>query len=407
MPNDIGNEIKVMWDNVASTTDINCTLSKSLQRFDMGEVEGARTDDKVFEPQEFRFNVQDGLTSTDGDFQDLIDRMIPIDRTKVKRVLFKLSAKEMRDPRLLKMASEGIARDIRNAIDVAAYETAIQEGSLVHVSAGAFEWQTASDVEVLMANRGLGGYNKKAFLSLPDYSGVSQQLGAYQYTDGIPKDALTKAQLPMLQSFETIRADYRKTLAANAQTGVTINGDQSHTPQTYVTGSTTEFYDNRRMVLNVTTGTITNMPRGTKFTIAGVNALNPETREDAGELQTFTVLSGTVSALTISPAIVTTGPYANCSAIAGNTNAVVILNTTLSAPSIFYTPESLILVPGQLPLGGPGVDEIVTTTENGIPLVMTMEKDFHTGDLHCKGVIYFDVVAKFPDRIVVCLTGQQ
>ena len=407
MPNDIGNEIKVMWDNVASTTDINCTLSKSLQRFDMGEVEGARTDDKVFEPQEFRFNVQDGLTSTDGDFQDLIDRMIPIDRTKVKRVLFKLSAKEMRDPRLLKMASEGIARDIRNAIDVAAYETAIQEGSLVHVSAGAFEWQTASDVEVLMANRGLGGYNKKAFLSLPDYSGVSQQLGAYQYTDGIPKDALTKAQLPMLQSFETIRADYRKTLAANAQTGVTINGDQSHTPQTYVTGSTTEFYDNRRMVLNVTTGTITNMPRGTKFTIAGVNALNPETREDAGELQTFTVLSGTVSALTISPAIVTTGPYANCSDIATNLNAVVILNTTLSAPSIFYTPESLILVPGQLPLGGPGVDEIVTTTENGIPLVMTMEKDFHTGDLHCKGVIYFDVVAKFPDRIVVCLTGQQ
>ena len=210
----------------------------------------------------------------------------------------------------------------------------------------------------------------------------------------------------MLQSFETIRADYRKTLAANAQTGVTINGDQSHTQQTYVTGSTTEFYDNRRMVLNVTGGTISNMPRGTKFSIAGVNALNPETREDAGELQTFTVLSGTVSALTVSPAITTVGPYANCSAIASDTSAVVILNTSLSAPSIFYTPESLILVPGQLPLGGPGVDEAVTTTENGIPLVMSMKKDFHTGDLHCKGVIYFDVVAKFPDRIAVCLSGQ-
>jgi len=406
MANEIGNEIKVMWDDVASTTDINCTLSKALENFNMGEVEGARTDDQVYLPQEYRFNVQDGLTSSDSDFQDLIDRMIKIDRTKVKRVLFKISAKEMRDPRLLKMAGEGIARDIRNAIDVAAYETAIEEGALVYSSASAFEWQTAADVEVLMADRGLGGYNKKAFLSLPDYSGVAQQLGAYQYTDGIPKDALTRAKLPMLQTFDTMRADYRKTLAGNSQTGVTVNGAQSHTPQTYVTGSTTEFYDNRRMTLNVNTGTITNMPRGTKFTIANVFALNPETRESTGSLQTFTVIGGTASALTISPAIVTTGPYANCDAVAADTAAVTILNTTTSAPSIFYTPESLLLVPGQLPLGGPGVDEVVTTTENGIPLVMTMEKDFHTGDMHCKGVAYFDVVAKHPERIAVCLTGQ-
>ena len=406
MANEIGNEIKVMWDDVASTTDINCTLSKALENFNMGEVEGARTDDQVYLPQEYRFNVQDGLTSSDSDFQDLIDRMIKIDRTKVKRVLFKISAKEMRDPRLLKMAGEGIARDIRNAIDVAAYETAIEEGALVYSSASAFDWQTAADVEVLMADRGLGGYNKKAFLSLPDYSGVAQQLGAYQYTDGIPKDALTRAKLPMLQTFDTMRADYRKTLAGNSQTGVTVNGAQSHTPQTYVTGSTTEFYDNRRMTLNVNTGTITNMPRGTKFTIANVFALNPETRESTGSLQTFTVIGGAASALTISPAIVTTGPYANCDAVAADTAAVTILNTTTSAPSIFYTPESLLLVPGQLPLGGPGVDEVVTTTENGIPLVMTMEKDFHTGDMHCKGVAYFDVVAKHPERIAVCLTGQ-
>ena len=150
MANEIGNEIKVMWDDVASTTDINCTLSKALENFNMGEVEGARTDDQVYLPQEYRFNVQDGLTSSDSDFQDLIDRMIKIDRTKVKRVLFKISAKEMRDPRLLKMAGEGIARDIRNAIDVAAYETAIEEGALVYSSASAFEWQTAADVEVLM-----------------------------------------------------------------------------------------------------------------------------------------------------------------------------------------------------------------------------------------------------------------
>lgn len=406
MANEVANEIKVMWNDVASTTDINCTLSKALENFAMGELEGARTDDQVYVPQEYRFNVQDGLTSTDGDFQDLIDRMIKIDRTKVKRVLFKISAKELRDPRLLKMAAEGVARDIRNAIDVAAYETAIEEGSLVHTTATDFDWQTATDIEVKMADQGLSAYAKKGFLSLTDYSKVAQQLGAYQYTDGIPKDALTKAMLPPIASFETIRADYRKVLPANTTTGVTVNGNQSHTPATYVAGSTTEFLDNRRMTLNVNVGTITNMPRGTKFTIAGINSLNPETREDTGYLQTFTVLSGTGSALTISPAIVTSGPYANCTDIANDTAAVTILNTAACAPSVFYTPESLLLVPGQLPLGGPGVDEVVTVTENGIPLVMTMEKDFHTGDLKCKGVVYFDIVAKHPERIAVCLTNQ-
>lgn len=406
MANEVANEIKVMWDDVASTTDINCTLSKALENFAMGEVEGARTDDQVYVPQEYRFNVQDGLESSDADFQDLIDRMIKIDRTKVKRVLFKISASELRDPRLLKMAAQGVARDIRNAIDVAAYETAIEEGSLVLAKSDPFDWQTATDAEILMADHGLSAYEKKGFLSLKDYGEVAQQLGAYQYTDGIPKDALTKAKLPPIATFDTIRADYRKVLPGNTVTGVTVNGDQSHTPQTYVTGSTTEFEDNRRMTLNVTGATIATMPRGTKFTIAGINSLNPETREENDELMTFTVISGTGSALTISPAIVTTGPYANASDIANDTNAITILNTTSSAPSVFYTPESLLLVPGQLPLGGPGVDEVVTVTENGIPLVMTMEKDFHTGDLHCKGVVYFDIVAKHPERILVCLTGQ-
>jgi hypothetical protein len=406
MANELANEVKVLWGDVGMSTDIKCTFSKMLDKFQMGDVEGARTDDRVWLPQEYRFEAQDGLTSSDADFQDLIDLMTPADRKKVKRIVFRIKAADLRDPMLKENAVKSLSKQVRNTIDIACTDAAIREAAITHAISGNFDWQTVSDIEVLMADRGLDGYDKKAFLSLPHYSGVAKELGAYQYNGNTPSDALEKAKLPMLQTFETIRADYRSLLEGNATTGVTVNGDQSHTPRTYVTGSETEFYDSRYMTLNVLGATVTDLPYGTKLSITGVESLNPETRNSTGEAFTCTVKGGTGSALQVSPPIITSGPYRNASAVAANGAAVNVLNTTTCAPSVFYTDDAIMLVPGQLPLGGPGVDEVVSTTENGIPLMMTFTKDFHTGDLHCKGAIFFDVTVRHPERVLVCLDNQ-
>ena len=40
------------------------------------------------------------------------------------------------------------------------------------------------------------------------------------------------------------------------------------------------------------------------------------------------------------------------------------------APSLFYTPESTVIVPGRVPVIGDGIRSMTTTTENGIPLTL-------------------------------------
>ena len=401
-------KMTTLFNQVAETTDINCTLSKDLNTYQMGDTEGERAGDIEYIPQEFRFETKDGIVSTDSDFEDLTDRMIPIYRNRSKRILFTISTKELRDPRLREEAAKGVARDIRNAIDTTAYSEMINRGSMVQTVNGAFSWQDGVNAENLMYNRGLGGYMKKAFLSNTDYAGVAKELGAYQYEAGITKDAIMRAKVPDLATFDTMRSDYVLRLPANATAGVTINGDQSHTVTTYDNVEETIYTDNRQMTLNVNVGTITNMPYGTKFTIAGVNALNPETREDTGDLQTFTVLGGTASALTVSPSIVIDGPYRNCSAQAADTSAVTILNAKISAPSLFYTPESTLIVPGNLPVPSDagGVNSISATTEQGLPMRLTYWYDPHNEKFNCKALVFFDVVVKHPDMVLVSLANQ-
>ena len=93
---------------------------------------------------------------------------------------------------------------------------------------------------------------------------------------------------------------------------------------TYATYDANDFYlDNRSQSLTLSGITAATFPVGTKFTIAGVNAIHPETREDTGELQQFTVITAAATTPVIQPAIVCvyesdgttatpTGEYANC-----------------------------------------------------------------------------------------------
>lgn len=398
-----------LWEEVAEHTDMNATLSKDLDTYNMSDLDGARNGDTEHIPQEYRFDVQDGIVSSDSDFQDLIDREIPVNRDKAKRILAQISTKDLRDPIRRAKAAKGMARDIRNAVDITCYQEMINQASLVLSSATAFDYQDPIDAEVLMLNRGLGGFNKKLFLSNTHYAKVAKDLGKDQYygRDGIPADALTRAKLPMLATFDTMRSDYLLTLPLNATTGLTINGDQSHTVATY---NAAGFYlDNRSMTLNITGVTDVKFPVGSKFTIAGVNALNPETREDTGELQTFTVKAvGGAGVSVIQPAIVIAGPYRNCSAQAATGAAVSIINIAKSNPSLFYTPESTCIVPGRLPVPNDagGVNAVDATTEQGLPMRMTYWYDPHNEVFNMKALIFFDVQVIYPDMLGVIIDNQ-
>ena len=229
-----------------------------------------------------------------------------------------IDAKGLRDPQRREKVVQGFARDLANSIDQTAYRTMINAATMVQVSANAFDYQAAIDAEILMLNRGLGGYNKKMLLSNRDYGQVAKDLGANQYNEsGIVKDALTRATLPDLATFETMRSDYLLTLPTPTAAALTVNAEQSHTVSTY--DANDEFYlDNRSMPLAVTNATTATMPVGTKFNIDGVNFLHPETYVDSGELLTFTVVTSGAGTVQVQPALVAAGPYRNASAVAAD-----------------------------------------------------------------------------------------
>lgn len=407
-------KMATLFEEMTEQTSINMTLSKDLDVYGMSDIaDMGRTDDVSnsgadveWIPQETRFEVQDGYESTDADFQDIVDRNVPVRRNKSKRILTQIKTKDLRDPYRLERAKKAMAKQISTELDLVAYNTMRDRANMSLALAGDFSYDDAILAESKMLQAGLGAYDKKLLLSIPHYNKVAQALQTAG-RDVLVEDALSRAKIPNLSTFDTMRADYNSILTGNATTGLTINGDQSHTVATY--DASGEFYlDNRQMTLAITGATTGNFPAGTKFTVAGINKLHPETKTDTGELLEFTVVTAGSGSAVVSPAIVTTGPYANASDIANTGNDVTILNTTSDAASLFYTPESTFMVPGYLPVASEagGVNTFDGQTENGLPMRMTMWWDPHGEALNVKTVVYFDVTVIHPEQVGVILANQ-
>jgi len=405
-----------IWEQAAETTGMNMTLSKDLETYTMSDMAnkdrtgnanntnfGTGNGDREYIPQEYRFEVKDGVETTDSDFQAVIDRMIPVNRIRSFNVPATIKAKELQDPQRIKKVADGFARDIANKIDLVCYQTMIEQSTMFIGVNQKFTFEAGIDAETLMLNRGLSKFDRKLFLSNKHYAAVAKDLGAAS-RDVLVQDALSRAKIPDLATFDTMRSDYLLSLAGNTTATITVNGNQSATVATF--GADGFYQDNRSMTLALTNATTTNMPVGTKFTIAGVNAVHPETRQDTGSLMTFTVIKAVNGAPVIQPAIVKDGPYQNCTAQAATGVAVVILNKNTDAPSLFYTPESTVIVPGNVPVIGDGVKTMTLTTENGIPMTMVYWYDGHKMQYNMKAVFNFDVQVVYPNMLGMIMANQ-
>ena len=100
-------DVHTLVDEVVSETDIAAGFSKMLPSFTMGDVDGQRYEDVEYLPEDFRFESEDGIESNpdNSDAQALTDRLIPIRRDKSKHIKVGIKTKQLRDPRLRKMAA--------------------------------------------------------------------------------------------------------------------------------------------------------------------------------------------------------------------------------------------------------------------------------------------------------------
>lgn len=219
-----------------------------------------------------------------------------------------------------------------------------------------------TDSAVPMADR-IAVHGTDAALNLADgLKGV--------YVQDKARSAFEKAMIGEYAGFENYTSVHAPTHVVGAHGGTPlVNGGSQNV--TYLaskdTGSQSLITDGWT---NSTTGIL---KKGDVFTIAGVFAVNPISKQSTGRLQTFTVLADADSGattgpatLTIAPAIIASGAYQNVTAAPADNAPITVKTGTAGSSykqSLLMHPKAMALVSRPLKIAaGAGVK---TSTKSG------------------------------------------
>lgn len=202
-----------------------------------------------------------------------------------------------------------------------------------------------------------------------------------------------------------ISKGYNEGIYQNAL-GFSVEMDQNvsrHTNGTQAAGTATvngAGQTGATLTVNALGGTLT---VGTVFTIAGVNAVNPQSRQDTGSLQQFVVTAAAAAAATsvsISPSITPSGAFQNVTASPANSAAITILGAASAAydTNILYHKDAftLAMVPMFEPLNGTGA-KVTQMSDDGFTVKVTQFYDGINDNNLMRLDVLFGWAATYPE----------
>ena len=211
------------------------------------------------------------------------------------------------------------------------------------------------------------------------------KLGA-QYTDGDVKDVMGN----------------------NVFTNVKLTAHATGTAQaTYLTNGVAQ----TGATINVDTGTTTFLV-GDVITIAGVNAVDQETKADLGYLQNFVITANSgasATSLSISPAIVATGAKQNVTAAAADDQVITRLGGAASVSdqeSLNYHKDAFIFATADLEdpsrYGAWGATQQMDT----LSMRIWRQGDILNDKFPCRIDVFYGFLARYPRMAVrICANG--
>lgn len=142
---------------------------------------------------------------------------------------------------------------------------------------------------------------------------------------------------------------------------------------------------------------------GDVLTIAGVNSVNPISKQDTGELMQFTVTAnanssgaGAVTAV-VSPAIITSGPHQNVTAAPADNAAITVVASHAANLAFHKNAFGLVTVPLMLP---DGVSFKARASDDGLSVRILKDYEF-TGDTERIRIdILYGVKTLYPELAV-------
>jgi hypothetical protein len=155
------------------------------------------------------------------------------------------------------------------------------------------------------------------------------------FVQGTANTALEEASFGRYAGFDNYESNSLKAHTVGAATGTILVEDAGTINVTYLASKDT---DSQTLDVDgiASTSSALAFLKGDIFTLAGVNSVNRRTREDTGDLQTFTVLEDSIAStatsdvltLVIAPPMIISGPYQTVTAAPADGAAVTLKSGT-------------------------------------------------------------------------------
>lgn len=408
MANSLAKDLEIMFENFVEGYDAACVISREAQTSFPAPQDMQRAGDTFYKMQNYNASVVTGLDVSAATKTDVIQRMVPTIFRSPDNVVYQFDAKELRDPTHKERMGKAAALRLSAEIDKNLYATVAASASIVVKKVGAISWDDGATAESLMLSRGIGaGRDRKLFLNPFDYKDIAKDLGNRAYLGDTNLDAYERSRVPDISGFKTFRTDNVSNIVQTGTvSGTTVNGaNQTLTPAA-MNGNLPQ--DNRQQTLTVAGANIANIKVGDSFT-CGINAVHQIDKSDTGQLMSFRVLAvaGGGTTLTITPAIIATGPYQNVNAAAANSAPLVFLNTVTKPVNAFWADGAVELDYGRLAFPtDQGVAVMTSNTKNGVPLIMAAGFNHLTGVSTIRCTTLYATTVLDPEQCGVILANQ-
>lgn len=223
---------------------------------------------------------------------------------------------------------------------------------------------------------------------------------------GTNKMALEKALFGNFAGFDNYQSAFAPTHTVGPLGGTPLVNGASQSVL-YATQAVRDSWSQSLITNGWTAAVALRLRAGDVFQLAGVNAVNPNTKADTGRLQTFTVLANASSDVagnltaTISPPIIISGAYQTVTAAPANGAPITIRTgaaNTSYRQSLLLDPMAIALV--SRPLDIPDDRGLKTSTVSGNYVTMSVSEwvDGNTLDLNLRFDMLWKPVVLDPRR---------
>lgn len=386
-------DVVVEFNNMVEDFEDDNIISKQVKVKSSSGQQQQRTAYRTWQNVPQISTTVSGLDVTASLGKAIVQLGIPVDIDTIENVPFTIDAQDANDPMAIKEKVRSAGAALSSKINRTLINKALFEGGAFVSQAGALaSYNDVAAYENAFLRRGVPEMDMQSlFLNLKDHGTVSGNIADRQTMGNKVLTAYERSLVSDAANFDVFRVGSNPILAAAAGAGAVTAGGapQLLVPAATTTNATTgnvSNVDNRFM--NLQLDTTAAMVAGDRFTVAGVNEVHMITKDDTGELQTFTiveVVDGTN--LTISPAAVSKvgasdaeKEYANVTVAIPDATALTFVNTTAAPVNVFWKNDAIQLNGGNLSVGDlSGVGVMNVNSDSGIQFILANEGSL--GDL--------------------------